>query len=330
MTRTGGIRGSRRRLVRGLASIRSHRPGAAAPSPLPWAVVRTYAITLDDGRQLDCIEAGATNGSPLLVHNGTPGSRLVAPWMDDACTAQEVRLLSFSRAGYGASTPKPGRTVGDVAADTAAVLDAGGVERFAVWGHSGGGPHSLACAALLADRVTACVSSAGVAPYDADGLDWTAGMGEANIEEFGILQQGRERALAALDAERESILGAAPAEMADAFDSLISDIDRAALDEPYSAYLRACMAEGLRESAEGWADDDLAFVKPWGFDVAAISGDVRIWQGTADLMVPPAHGRWLAAALPHAHFELRADHGHLSLMGPAGFAEILASLPRAT
>jgi pimeloyl-ACP methyl ester carboxylesterase len=178
--------------------------------------------------------------------------------------------------------------------------------------------------------VTACVSSAGVAPHDAEGLDWTAGMGEANVEEFGMLHEGREHALAMLGAARESVLGAAPEEMADALESLVSDIDRAATDTAYSTFLHECMAEGLRDSAEGWADDDLAFVKPWGFDVRSITGDVRIWQGTADLMVPPAHGRWLAAALPHAQFELRPDHGHLSLMGPAGFAEILQTLPRAT
>ena len=124
-----------------------------------------------------------------------------------------------------------------------------------------------------------------------------------------MLHEGREHALAALDAEREAILGAAPEEMADALESLVSDIDRAATDKAFSTYLYEGMAEGLRDSAEGWVDDDLAFVKPWGFDVRAIGGDIRIWQGTADLMVLPAHGRWLAAALPHARFELRPTTG---------------------
>jgi pimeloyl-ACP methyl ester carboxylesterase len=292
--------------------------------------MRMFAITLADGRQLDGLDAGAPDGTPLVMHHGTPGSRLVPPWWDETCAATGFRLLAFSRAGYGGSTAQPGRSVADVADDTAAFADATGVDRFAVWGHSGGGPHSLACAALLPDRVTVAVSSAGVAPYDADGLDWTAGMGEANVEEFGLLHQGRESALAALEAERESVLGASPGEMAGALESLVSDIDLAACDRPFSEFLHASMSEGLRDDAVGWVDDDLAFVSPWGFDVGAITADVRIWQGVADLMVPPAHGRWLAAQLPNAPFELRPDHGHLSIVGPAGFAEILASLPHAT
>ncbi len=290
----------------------------------------TFAITLDNGRQLDCLEAGDPAGRPLLVHHGTPGSRVMPPWWIATCATAGIRLLAFSRAGYGGSTAQPGRTVADVAGDSAAVLDAAGVDRFAVCGHSGGGPHALACAALLGDRVTVAVSLAGVAPYDADGLDWTAGMGEANLEEFGLMQLGRDAALTALEEERESLLGAGPEEIASALESLISDVDRAAVDAPYAVWLHAHMAEGLRESAAGWVDDDLAFVSPWGFDLAAITGDVRLYQGVADLMVPPAHGRYLAAALPHASFELRPDHGHLSLVGPAGFAEIAAALPHAS
>ena len=292
--------------------------------------MRAFTITLGDGRTLDCLDGGDPGGRPLIAQHGTPSSRLLPPWCDTTCATAGWRLVSFSRAGYGGSTALPGRSVGDVAADTAAVADAAGVDRFAVWGHSGGGPHALACGALLGDRVTVTVSSAGVAPHDADGLDWTAGMGEANIEEFGLMRLGRDAALQALDEARESLLGAAPDEMAAELESLVSDIDLAAFDAPYSAAIHASMAEGLRDSAEGWVDDDLAFAAPWGFDLADLTADVRIWQGTADLMVPPAHGRWLAAALPHARFELRPDHGHLSLVGPAGFAEILETLPRAT
>ena len=293
--------------------------------------MRTFAITLDDGRQLDCLEAGDPAGRPLLVHHGTPGSRVMPPWWIETCAAAGMRLLAFSRAGYGGSTAQPGRTVADVAGDSAAVLDAAGVDRFAVWGHSGGGPHALACAALLGDRVTVAVSSAGVAPYDADGLDWTAGMGEANLEEFGLMQLGRDAALTALEEERESLLGAGAEEIAEC--ARVAHLRRRpgrASTQPFATWLHASMAEGLRDSAAGWVDDDLAFVSPWGFDLADITGDVRLYQGVADLMVPPAHGRYLAAALPHASFELRPDHGHLSLVGPAGFAEIAAALPHAS
>lgn len=290
--------------------------------------MRGFEVDLPDGRVLDALEAGAPDGTPLLFHNGTPASRLVAPWWDEACTAAGVRLLSYSRPGYGGSTPLPGRSVGDAAADAAAVLDACDVDRALVWGHSGGGPHALACAALLGDRVAACISSGGVAPYDAEGLDWLAGMGEANLEEFGMLAQGREHALAALEEEREALLGADPTEMAAAMATLMSPIDAAATTGEVSRFLSAAAAEGLRDSAEGWVDDDLAFVAPWGFDLGLIDVDVRIWHGEADLFVPPAHARWLAAALPYAQLHLRPDHGHLTLLAPAGFSEILRSLAR--
>src|SRR4051794_40551697 len=186
---------------------------------------------LEDNRFLECVEAGDPGGFPLVFHNGTPGSRSLAPWWDDICAATGWRLIGFSRAGYGTSSPKPGRTVADVAGDTAAVLDHCGAGRFAVWGHSGGGPHALACASQLPDRVGVCVSSAGVAPYDADGLDWYAGMGEANIEEFGLLALGRAQALAALDEERQMMLGSAPSELFDGVASLLSAVDRAVMDE---------------------------------------------------------------------------------------------------
>jgi pimeloyl-ACP methyl ester carboxylesterase len=291
--------------------------------------VREFEVMLDDNRFLDCVEAGDPDGAPLLFHNGTPGSRLLSASWHRVAAEAGWRLLSFSRAGYGTSSPKPGRTVADVAADSAAVLDHCGAGRFAVWGHSGGGPHALACAALLADRVTTCVSSAGVAPYDAEGLDWYAGMGEANIEEFGMLAQGREAALAVLDEERQVMLGSEPRELFDGVASLLSEVDRRAMDDDdISRWVAACCMEGLRDSAEGWADDDLAFVAPWGFDVDELTGDVRIWQGEQDRFVPAAHARWLGANIPGARLELRPEHGHLSLLTAEMFGRILATLPR--
>src|SRR5262249_49562616 len=143
--------------------------------------MRDFEVLLEDTRFLDCVEAGDPDGAPLLFHNGTPGSRLLGASWDRVAADAGWRLVSISRPGYGASTPQPGRTVADVAADSAQVMDEIGIGRFATWGHSGGGGHALACRALLGDRVTVCVSSAGVAPFDAEGFDWFAGMGEANI-----------------------------------------------------------------------------------------------------------------------------------------------------
>ena len=292
--------------------------------------MREFEVMLDDNRFLDGLEAGDPDGDPLLFHNGTPGSRLLSTTWDRVAAAAGWRLLSFSRPGYGSSSPKPGRTVADVVADSAAVLDHVGAGRCVVWGHSGGGPHALACGALLADRVTTCVSSAGIAPYEADGLDWFGDMGEANVEEFGLLAQGREHALEMLDEERQVMLGAAPSEVFDGVASLLSAVDRRAMDEDddLARWIAACCAEGLSDSAAGWVDDDLAFIAPWGFDVTEMTGDVRIWQGAQDRFVPAAHARWLAAAIPGARLELRPEHGHLSLLTGETFGAILATLPR--
>src|SRR5919109_1263991 len=153
--------------------------------------MREHRIESPDDRVLAAVEGGDPNGPAVVVHNGTPMSRLLyAPHVADA-KARGLRLIGYDRPGYGGSTPQPGRVVADAAADVAAIADALGIDRFGTWGISGGGPHALACAALLPDRVVAAASLAGVAPYDAKDLDWLAGMGEANVQEFALTLQGR-------------------------------------------------------------------------------------------------------------------------------------------
>src|SRR5262249_35745471 len=121
-------------------------------------------VTTPDGRTLRVHEAGPADGPTVLVHQGTPMSGIL--YAAHAGNAEEhgIRLLACDRPGYGGSTPAPGRSVADVATDVRAVADQLGVGRFAVWGISGGGPHALACAALLPDRVVAVGSLASVAP----------------------------------------------------------------------------------------------------------------------------------------------------------------------
>ena len=144
-------------------------------------------LTVQTGdRVLDVIVAGPSEGRAFVFHHGTPSSVVqFAPFVD-AAAERGLRTVTYSRPGYGGSTRHEGRTIGDAAADTAAILDAIGADEALTAGASGGGPHTLACAALLPDRIAACASIAGVAPYDADGLDFLAGMGEANIVEFGM------------------------------------------------------------------------------------------------------------------------------------------------
>ncbi len=277
------------------------------------ASVRQFVVTLPDGRALHAYQGGEPDGTLVIHHHGTPGSGLLRrQWADDAAR-RGLCLLGYDRAGYGGSSRHARRTVAHVAADIAALADSLGVDRFLTWGVSGGGPHALACAALLQDRVIAAVAVASVAPYDADGLDFLAGMGQDNLDEFGAAVEGEEVLRPYLEAQTAELLGASPDDLWEAMESLLPPVDRAALTGETAEFLHSSMTSGLRHSCDGWLDDDLAFVKPWGFDVAAIHVPVLVLQGEQDLMVPFAHGQWIARQLPAATVRLSPDDGHLSL-----------------
>ncbi|MGC8474424.1 MAG: alpha/beta fold hydrolase [Candidatus Dormibacteria bacterium] len=267
-----------------------------------------------DGRTLDVMDVGEPTGAVVYYHHGTPGSCLLAPaWVEDAIS-RGLRLIGHSRPGYGGSDRLEGRTVGQVASDVAAVLDHLGVARFATWGVSGGGPHALACAALLPDRVVAAASISGVAPYGVDGLNWVEGMGELNVQEFQVAISGdRAAVLASADAMAGAFRGAGPGQLAQEMATILSPVDAAAMDTSFGQFLVASTAEGLRRGGAGSADDDLAFLAPWGFDVSSITAPVQVWQGEQDLMVPAAHGAWLAAHIPGAEAHLEPPLGHLTI-----------------
>jgi pimeloyl-ACP methyl ester carboxylesterase len=271
-------------------------------------------IELADGRSLDIHVSGPGDGIPLVMHHGTPGSLVRFRVIEEAVHGRGLRLVTYSRAGYGASSRKRGRSVADVAADLEAVLDHIGAQRCLTLGWSGGGPHALASAALLPGRVLAATTLASVAPYDADGLDFLAGMGEGNIEEFGAAIAGEKEISAALDEEAAQLRDAAAEEVVESMSTLLPDVDRAALAGEAGDELTAQIAEGVRLGASGWIDDDLAFVKPWGFAVEEIAVPVHLWQGDKDLMVPFEHGRWLADRVPRGVAHLLPGEGHISIV----------------
>jgi pimeloyl-ACP methyl ester carboxylesterase len=271
-------------------------------------------IELADGRSLDIQVSGPRDGTPLVMHHGTPGSLVRFRLIEEAVHSKGLRLVTYSRAGYGASSRKPGRSVADVAADLEAVLDHIGARRCLILGWSGGGPHALASAALLPGRVLAATTLASVAPYDADGLDFLAGMGEGNIEEFGAAIAGEKEISAALGEEAAQLRDAATADVVESMSTLLPDVDRAALAGEAGDELTAQIAEGVRLGASGWIDDDLAFVKPWGFAVEEITVPVYLWQGDKDLMVPFEHGRWLADRIPRSVAHLLPGEGHISIV----------------
>jgi pimeloyl-ACP methyl ester carboxylesterase len=271
-------------------------------------------IQTSDGRTLAIEEAGDPNGRPVLVHGGTPNSRyLYQPTTIDAAV-RGLRLISYDRPGYGGSTPHPGRTVADCAADVRAICAELGIGRLAMWGISGGGPHVLACAALLPDLVTAVASLASVAPLDAEGLDYFDGMGELNADDIRLFLRDREAARAKLESDREEILATSAAELSGALRTLLSPADAAVLKDAVADYLVYCHHEGLAPGGEGWWEDSVAHGTPWGFELSAVSVPVLLMHGRQDRFVPFGHGQWLAAHIPGVEARLFDHDGHLTLL----------------
>jgi pimeloyl-ACP methyl ester carboxylesterase len=286
-----------------------------------------------DGRTLVYTVTGPEDGLPVVVHHGTPGSAHANQDWLRASAAHGLRLVTYERGGYGGSDRQPGRQVADCAADVALILDAIGADVCITEGRSGGGPHALACAALLPDRVLAAACVAGVAPYAADGVGglpldaWLAGMGEENVQEFQAALQGEavlrpfhEAMLPALrSAERDAVV--------QAMSTLLPPVDLAAFSGELAQDLVASFARSLEPGVDGWLDDDMMFTRAWGFSLDSIRIPVAVWQGSEDLMVPFAHGQWLAAHVSGAEVHLLQGEGHVSIKveGPDG---ILANLLR--
>lgn len=276
-------------------------------------MTRESSLRLEGGRPLQVLEVGDRKGLPVFALHGTPGCRLLAELASSGQAAGKIRTISYDRPGYGGSAAAPGRRVVDEASHVAAIADHLGVERFAVWGWSGGGAPALACAAALPKRVVAAVSFAGLAPYGAAGLDWFAGMGELNLEDFRLALQDPPAFDAKCREEREELVEATPATLRESLSSLLSEVDRRALTGGLARSLARQTREGLRSGHEGLRDDTASQVRPFGFDAAAIRVPVQLWHGGEDRFVPFSHGHWLAAHVPGAEVHLEPDEGHLTV-----------------
>jgi pimeloyl-ACP methyl ester carboxylesterase len=267
-----------------------------------------------NGRKLAVEEAGDPDGKPVLAHMGTPNSRrMFGPNRADAAE-RGLRLISYDRPGYGGSEPCPGRSIADCAADVRAICAALGIDRLAMWGISGGGPHVLACAALLPDLVTAAASLASPAPYDAEGLDWFAGMGQDNVDDVRLFFTDGIAARAKTEEDRDGYLAASADDLAKTLQTLLTPTDAAVLNGELAQYLASCGHEGLAPGSQGWWDDNLSLVSPWGFEFADISIPILLLHGRQDKFVPPGHGEWLAKRIPGVEARLLDDDGHLTLL----------------
>ncbi|MFI6006536.1 alpha/beta fold hydrolase [Streptomyces sp. NPDC051366] len=269
-------------------------------------------VSRGDGRKLIAQEWGAPDGSPVLLHHGMPGSRLGVALDDAAERHPHVRFFAYDRPGYGESDRAPGRRVADAAADSAAVADALGIGRFAVVGRSGGGPHALACAALLPDRVTAAACLVGLAPRDGTGLDWYAGMTPYNVEHYTLADRDPAALELRLTPKAQEIRRD-PGRLIEDLRADLPDVDLAVLaDDRVRRSVLDNLREALRTSAYGWLDDSLAFCRPWGFEPGGITGRVMLWHGAEDVFSPVGHFHWLAQHIGHSTTVLAPGAGHFA------------------
>lgn len=274
---------------------------------------RRETVNASDGRRLEVTIVGPEEGAAIVAHGGTPDDGRLYPETLEEGTRRGMRHVSYARPGYVDSDRHEGRSVADCVADVVAIADALGIERFHTVGWSGGGPHALACAALLPDRVISAATVAGAAPHDAEGLDWSAGMGDENIEELGLAEQGADALRPWLEGQAEEMRAATPDDLLRILGDLVSEPDREMLTGEFAERSQASLQRSVSTGVFGWLDDDLAFVRAWGFGMDEVRVPVSVWQGREDRFVPITHGEWLAEHIPGARSHLLENEGHLSL-----------------
>jgi len=267
-----------------------------------------------DGRRLR-VEVAGGGRRVIIVHVGTPNAGLLyEPWVQDAAD-RDITLIAYDRPGCGASSHQPGRSVVDCAVDVRAISADVGFERCAVWGFSGGGPHALACAALLDDLVVAAATIGSPAPSDASGLDYFAGMSDNARQDMQLFRSDRDEWERQGQAQRHELLAMTAGEFCRQWAAGVSPPDAAALHSDFGVWLHRAAQAAVAAGADGWIADDVAlFHAPWGFEMASISIPVKVWHSRDDRFVPFGHGRWLVGAIPGASAELENDAGHLTVV----------------
>ena len=268
-----------------------------------------YVMT-DDGRRLAVDVTGAPDGYPVFLLHGTPGSRNGPKPRGIVLYRLGLQLICYDRPGYGGSDRHKGRTVRNAAGDVAAIADKMGINRFAVVGRSGGGPHALACAAVMPERVCSTAVLVSLAPADAVGLDWYRGMNQQNVQDYGTADADVPTLLTHLASCAKQVQRD-PSRLISLIESELSEPDKRVVgDVALRRLLFKTYAEALRQGAAGWIDDVLAFRKPWGIALSNITSRVRLWHGEDDRFSPVEHTRWLSHHIPQVQVEIQAGIGH--------------------
>jgi pimeloyl-ACP methyl ester carboxylesterase len=282
-------------------------------------VTQVIRVSGERGVAVDCW--GDPNGFPVFLLHGTPGSRKGPVPRASVLYRLGVRLICYDRPGYGDSERDKGRRVASAGGDVLAIADALGLGEFGIVGRSGGGPHALACAALISEeRLRSVAVLVGLAPSDAEDLDWFGGMTDSNVDEYGKASCDADDAEAAILAEEvvtadltkraeeirrdpETLLARIKAEMAGPDERIVADV------AIYRQLMRTYQ-EAVKQGADGWIDDVLAFRRPWGFALEDIKVPVLLWHGEEDVFSPAEHSRWLAKRIPMAKIEVQEGAAH--------------------
>jgi len=270
------------------------------------------SIKLSDGRSIDYLDNGVISKSALILHHGTPTTMTVwGTWLA-AAAEKGTRAIAFTRPGYAGSDRKIGYSVLDANDDLEEILEYLDVENFVSIGWSGGGPYALASGLLKS--CTGVQLIAAVSPYDAKDFDWFQDQSPESIEEAKIAVESLENSIIykekyyaeIRDLTAEQIL----VEYAkrSSFNTFEDDFRAFAKD------LSASLHDALESGVAGFADDERAFLRNWGFETKAVPVPVCIWHGLEDLTVSPHMGRWLHANISDSKLELLDGQNHGSIM----------------
>ena len=266
------------------------------------------------GRTLAVEDSGARNGFPVVLMHGTPGSRLGPQPRSIILHRKDIRLVSYDRPGYGESDREEGRRVVDAVADVKAIADKLGLDKFAVVGRSGGGPHALACAAELPEQVTAVAALVSLAPRDASGLDWCLEMTRANQDEFTMAHADPEALLKRLE-DRMFRVRRDPSTMLPVLDAGLQNADRQVIgDGGILRRLFETYRMAFHANIYGHFDDVVALANPagWGFQPKEIHAPTLLWHGREDVFSPVGHTRWLAGQIGGSRLEIESEAAHFS------------------